>query len=84
MPRNFGIRGPSPLRRKGAGSESGDCLSKTQLCANSQEDVYIVTPARCRNVKEVGQGFAPKLATEAPVNGGRNYDGPKVAKFLVG
>jgi len=21
---------------------------------------------------------------EAPVNGGRNYDGPKVAKFLVG
>ena len=37
-----------------------------------------MTPARCRNVKEVGQGFAPKLATEAPVNGGRNYDGPKV------
>ena len=24
-----------------------------------------------------------KLATEAPINGGRNYDGPKVAKFLV-
>jgi len=22
--------------------------------------------------------------TEAPVNSGRNYDGPKVAKFLVG
>jgi len=21
---------------------------------------------------------------EAPVNGGRNYNGPKVAKFLVG
>jgi hypothetical protein len=38
-----------------------------------------VTPARCRNVKEVGQGFVPKLATEAPVNGGRNYDGPKVS-----
>jgi hypothetical protein len=43
-----------------------------------------MTPARCRKVKEVGQGFAPKLATEAQVNGGRNYDGPKVAKFLVG
>ena len=43
-----------------------------------------MTPARCRNVKEVGQGFDPKLATEAPVTGGRNYDGPKVAKFLVG
>ena len=26
----------------------------------------------------------PKVATEAPANGGRNYDGPKVAKFLVG
>ena len=25
-----------------------------------------------------------KLATEAPVNGGPNYEGPKVAKFLVG
>jgi len=25
-----------------------------------------------------------KLRIEAPVNGGRNYDGPKVAKFLVG
>jgi hypothetical protein len=43
-----------------------------------------VTPARCGKVKEVGQGLDPTLATEAPVNGGRNYDGPKVAKFLVG
>lgn len=25
-----------------------------------------------------------KLSIEAPVNGGRNYNGPKVAKFLVG
>ena len=25
-----------------------------------------------------------KLRIEAPVNGGRNYNGPKVAKFLVG
>ncbi len=24
-----------------------------------------------------------KLTTEAPVNGGRNYDGPKVAKLIV-
>src|SRR5439155_5796092 len=27
---------------------------------------------------------AAKPRTEAPVNGGRNYNGPKVAKFLVG
>ena len=26
----------------------------------------------------------PKLLTEAPVKGGPNYEGPKVAKFLVG
>ena len=43
-----------------------------------------MTPARCGKVKEAGQRFAAKLATEAPVNGGRNYDGPKVAEFLVG
>ncbi len=45
-----------------------------------------MTPARCRKVK--GRGYRlfgdEKLLTEAPVNGGRNYDGPKVAKFLVG
>jgi hypothetical protein len=31
-----------------------------------------------------GQREGCKLRTEAPVNGGRNYNGPKVAKFLVG
>ena len=73
-----------PPSGEGTVSGPGDCLSKTQLCANSQEDVYRATPARCRKVKEAGQDFDLKLATEAPVNGGRNYDGPKVAKFLVG
>ncbi len=45
-----------------------------------------MTPARCRKVKGKGQLAARlvKLLTEAPVNSGRNYDGPKVAKFLVG
>ena len=47
-------------------------------------DVYSLTPARCRKVKGKGYPFGEKLITEAPVNGGRNYDGPKVAKFLVG
>ncbi len=46
--------------------------------------VWGLTPAQCRKVKEVGQRAILKLATEAPVNGGRNYNGPKVAKFLVG
>ena len=73
-----------PPSGEGTVSGPGDCLSKTQFRAKSQDDVYGMTPARCRKVKEVGQRFASKLATEAPVNGGRNYDGPKVAKFLVG
>ena len=37
-----------------------------------------------RKVKEVGDLMTGEPATEAPVNGGRNYNGPKVAKFLVG
>ena len=32
-----------------------------------------MTPARCWKVKEAGQAVRLKLATEAPVNGGRNY-----------
>ena len=38
----------------------------------------------------VPEGHAEELAdsakprSQAPVNGGRNYNGPKVAKFLVG
>ena len=32
----------------------------------------------------MGLALVTKLLIEAPVNGGRNYNGPKVAKFLVG
>ncbi|KAI8522469.1 hypothetical protein RHMOL_RhmolPtG0006700 (chloroplast) [Rhododendron molle] len=35
-------------------------------------------PAQCRKVKEVGDLMTGEPATEAPVNGGRNYNGPKV------
>ncbi|PNX76243.1 hypothetical protein L195_g032188, partial [Trifolium pratense] len=45
--------------------------------------VWRLTPAQCQKVKKVGDLMTGKLATEAPVNGGRNYNGPKVAKFLV-
>jgi hypothetical protein len=41
-------------------------------------------PGQCPNVKEAGYSFGEKLATEARMNAGRNYNGPKVAKFLVG
>ncbi|KAL9419570.1 hypothetical protein AB3S75_037352 [Citrus x aurantiifolia] len=42
-----------------------------------------MTPTQCRKVKEVGDLMTGELTTDAPVNGGRNYNGPKVAKFLV-
>ena len=62
----------------------GNCLTKTQGCANSRDEVYSLTPARCRKVKRRRQPLWVKRRVEAPVNGGRNYNGPKVAKFLVG
>jgi hypothetical protein len=40
--------------------------------------------AQCWKVKEVGDLMTGKPATKAPVNDDRNYNGPKVAKFLVG
>ena len=44
-----------------------------------------MTPARCRKVNNFGDSSSDdELRFEAPVNGGRNYNGPKVAKFLVG
>ena len=54
-----------------------DCLPKTQASANSEEDVVGATPARCRKVKKE----ECKLRIEAPVNGGRNYNGPKVSEI---
>ncbi|KAD5961253.1 hypothetical protein E3N88_12726 [Mikania micrantha] len=48
------------------------------------DHVWGLKPAQCRKVKEVGDLMTGERATEAPVNDGRNYNGPKVAKFLVG
>ena len=81
-PRNFGIRGACieicrPQRRG-----SSNCLAKTQVYAKPKGEVYGLTPARCWKVKRRSQ--ETKLRIQAPVNGGRNYNGPKVAKFLVG
>jgi len=44
----------------------------------------VLGAGRLRKAVIVPRNRDEKLATEAPVNGGRNYDGPKVAKFLVG
>ena len=57
-----------------------DCLIKTQHSANTSSGR--IGCDACP-VPE-GQVERCKLRNEAPVNGGRNYNGPKVAKFLVG
>jgi len=62
----------------------GDCLSKTQLRAKPQGDVYGVTLVRCRNVN--GGGGVPQGALptpEAPVNDGSNYNCLKVGNSLL-
>ena len=79
-PRNLGRRGATGRWPQRTGS--GNCLAKTQVYAKPQGEVYGLTPARCWKVKRRGQETKPRI--EAPVNGGRNYNGPKVAKFLVG
>ena len=78
--RNFGKR-DAPVRGP-QGIGPSNCLAKTQVYAKPEGEVYGLTPARCWKVKRRSQ--ATKLRTQAPVNGGRNYNGPKVAKFLVG
>ena len=46
------------VRNKGSSSQGeaqrigpGNCLTKTQGCAKSKDEVYSLTPARCRKVK---------------------------------
>ena len=38
----------------------GDCLSKTQVCAKSKDEVYGLTPARCRKVKRKSESLELK------------------------
>ena len=49
FPRNFGIRGALYGEPQRIGPS--DCLPKTQVYAKSKDDVYGLTPARCRKVK---------------------------------
>ena len=50
---NFGIK--DALVKEPQIIGPGDCLPKTHGYANSQEDVYGLTPARCRKVKRRAQ-----------------------------
>jgi hypothetical protein len=80
-PRNFGRRGPA-ARPRVAGAAKGPkrlFTTNTGPCEVARRGIG----ADACPVLE-GQGAGCKPPTEAPVNGGRNYNGPKVAKFLVG
>ncbi|KAK4740564.1 hypothetical protein SAY87_032243 [Trapa incisa] len=71
--------------RRGRENASSQCSSTRRYGA---EVTHAILPGKARTtfnkrvpVPETDTG---EPATEAPVNGGRNYNGPKVAKFLVG
>ena len=49
LPRNFGIRGAPYGGPQRIGPS--DCLPKTHVYDKSKDDVYGLTPARCRKVK---------------------------------
>ena len=61
-------------------------IKNTGPCENVEVEVYGLTPARCWKVKRTRECIfvCARRRIEAPVNGGGNYNHPKVAKFLVG
>ena len=71
------------LAREGAEKRLWELFIKnTALCKHASGSIQCDA---CPVPECHGRGSASaKLPTQAPVNGGRNYDGPKVAKFLVG
>ncbi|KAM1890357.1 hypothetical protein ACFX14_033752 [Malus domestica] len=83
MPRK--PKGSSARVRRGRENASSQCSSTRR---HGAEVTHAILPGKARKtfnkrvpVPETDTG---EPATEAPVNGGRNYNGPKVAKFLVG
>ncbi len=76
-----GLSPPSCWRPQRVGPS--DCLSKTQ------DSAEVVRRRIGSDACPVPEGHEEpsakaKRRIQAPVNGGRNYNGPKVAKFLVG
>ena len=78
------VEGPRPpSRRRPQRIGPNDCLSKTQDSAEVER--RRIGSDACPVPEGHGEPLArAKRRTQAPVNGGRNYNGPKVAKFLVG
>ncbi|KAD4981698.1 hypothetical protein E3N88_18369 [Mikania micrantha] len=74
--------------RRGRENASSQCSSTRRYGA---EVTHAILPGkartafnkRCRKVKEVGDLMTGEPATEAPVNGGRNYNGPKASQKVT-
>ena len=81
QPRNLGRRGARESEPQRPGP--GDCLPKTQDSAEG-ESRRIGSDACPVPEGHAEPSAKAKRRCQAPVNGGRNYNGPKVAKFLVG
>ena len=58
-------------------------FNKTHGYTKSKDEVYGLTPASAGRLRGT-LAARRRVELETPVNGGRNYNGPKVAKFLVG
>ncbi|KAL1562880.1 hypothetical protein AAHA92_05405 [Salvia divinorum] len=67
--------GENPITRKPKGSSAR--VRRGRENASSRCSSTRRYGAECRKVKEVGDLMSGEPATEAPVNGGRNYNGPK-------
>ncbi|KAI3663648.1 hypothetical protein L6452_45661 [Arctium lappa] len=57
--------------------------SQEKLERPSTKGYLYPKPTQCRKVKEVGDLMTGEPATEAPVNGGRNYNGPKASQKVT-
>nr|TKS00107.1 hypothetical protein D5086_0000186410 [Populus alba] len=85
------VRGTEEARRYGAEVTHAILPGKARTTFNKRVPVPEtdtgVPPHKGGRSDQAGRLFTKNTgepATEAPVNGGRNYNGPKVAKFLVG
>ena len=87
---------PQQLREKGAGSVTRlpeapvaaetrpkRLFTKTQVRAKLQDDVYGLTPASAGTLRD-RLALRSRSSEQAPVNGGGNYNHPKVANSLSG
>ncbi|XLU21557.1 hypothetical protein S245_057623, partial [Arachis hypogaea] len=75
--------------RRGRENASSQCSSTRRYGAEVTHAILLgkartTFNKRCRKVKEVGDLMTGEPATEAPVNGGRNYNGPKALEGIPG